>query len=270
MRKLFLIPALLVFFALPTLITPHVVATSSQAYQDYLYQFDLYRQTYADFHVAKNEYAKFKSLSAQTDALTKTKLMLTQRGVLLRSYLSLLKEKLNEDQGLSISAKQSYQTLIKNEETFLETQSTAIPSAQSLDDVTHISQGLESHYLVLQTSVRQILLGLSLGQLSILATQYDNTLLDAQTIISSYGNTFAPAKQATISQWILQIKNKRTSYQQTYDAIAEGSAQLKAGDTQELTQKYTALTKTVSEARQYLREGASFFTELTNALKYSD
>jgi hypothetical protein len=270
MRKLFLIPALLVLFALPILSTQRVVASSSQAYQDYLSQFDQYRQSYSDFQVAKNEYAKFKSLSAQTDALTKTKLMLTKRNALLLSYLSLLNEKLNEDQGLSVSDKQSYQTLIKNEETFLETQSATVPSAQSLDDVTHISQALESHYIVLQTSIRQILLGLSLGQLSILAAQYDKTLLGAQAIITSYGNTFTPSKLETINQWMRQIKDKRTNFQQKYDSASEGNAQLKAVDVQELDQKYTDLTKNMTDARQYLQEGASFFIELTNALKYSD
>jgi hypothetical protein len=270
MRKLFLIPALLCIIALPMVIASHVFAASQQAYQDYLFQFDQYRQTYTNFQVAKNEYEKFKSLSAQTDALAKTKLMLTNRDQLLRSYLLLLNEKLNEDQGLSGTTKQLYQTLIKNEVSFLETHSSKVPSAGSLEDLTQVSKELESHYSVLQISVRQILTGLSLGQLAILGTQYDKTLLDAQKIISSYGNTFSPGKQETINRWILQIKDKRTYFQQKYDAIMQGSAQMKAADAQELDQKYTALTKNVSEARQYLLEGASFFTELTNALKYSD
>src|SRR3989344_5828917 len=78
-----------------------VFATSQQAYQDYLYQFDLYRQRETDFRVAKTEYEKFRSLTSETTALEKTKLLLAQRDQLLRAYLLVLNEKLNEDKGLT-------------------------------------------------------------------------------------------------------------------------------------------------------------------------
>jgi hypothetical protein len=264
MRKLLIFSAFLLFFTFP------VHASSTQAHQDYLYQFDLYRQTNTNFQVAKNEYVKFKSLSAQADALTKTKVMLIQRDKLLRSYLSLLNEKLNEDQGLTVSTKQLYQTLIKNEITFLDAHVGKIPSAGSLSDATLVSGELESHYKILQIFIRQILAGLTLGQLSILASSYDKTLIDVQKIITTYGNTFPSMKQETINRWILQIKNKRTYYQQKYDTITQQSAQLTADDMRDLDQKYTLITKNIAEARQYLLEGSSFFIELINTLKYTD
>src|SRR3972149_4862635 len=82
------------------LLVPHVFASSQQAYQDYLFQFDIYRQKYSEFTVSKNEYLKSKTLTSQTTALEKTIAMLSFRDLLLRAYLLLLNEKLNEDRGL--------------------------------------------------------------------------------------------------------------------------------------------------------------------------
>jgi hypothetical protein len=268
MRKLCIITALLVMFLYSVFHVPTVFASSLQAHQDYLFQYDTYRTAFTNFQVAKNEYIKFKSLTAQTDALDKTKLMLVQRDKLLRSYLSLLNEKLNEDQGLSGSTKQLYQTLIKNEITFLDGHANKLPSVGSLSDAITVSGELDSHYKILQISIRQILIGLSLGQLSILANSYDKTLLDIQKIISTYGNTFPASKQETINRWVLQIKSKRSLYQQKYDALTQGNSQLTANDMQDLDQKYALLTKQAGEARQYLAEGSSFFIELTNTLKF--
>lgn len=268
MRKLLGFIILLVIVIL-VCATP-AFATSQQAYSDYLYQYDVYRSVYTNFQVAKNEYQKFQSLSAQADALAKTKIMLTQRDTLLRSYLQLLNEKLNEDQGLPASTKQLYQTLIANEISFLAGHEQLIPSAGSIDDITEASSQLSSHYTVLQVSIRQILIGLSLGQLSILSHYYDQALTEAQTMISTYQGAFTPQKQETINRWVLQIANKRTFFQQKYDSLLQANAQLKVYDISDLDTKYRTMTMGINEARQYLAEGASFLIELKNSLKYAN
>ena len=247
-----------------------VNASSQQAHQDYLYQFDVYRQTYTDFQVAKNEYAKFNTLTSQTTALAKTKAMLSQRDQLLRAYLLLLNEKLNEDTGLNPSTKQLYRSLISNEVTFLENHAKLVPSIGSIGDAVRIGEQLESHYGVLQVSIRQILIGLSLGQLTILSDLYDKTMLDAQAQVQNNSTAFTPQKQETINRWLLQIANKKNLYQQKFDSISSANAQLRFSDLQNLERQYNALTKDIGEARQYLREGASFMTELVTAIKYVD
>ena len=245
-----------------------VFATSAQARQDYLFQFDVYRQKYTDFQVAKNEYEKFKTLTSQTTALEKTKSMLGQRDQLLHGYLLLLLEKLNEESGLNPSTKQLYRSLIASELTFLEGHAQLIPSIGSLEDSVRVSQELESHYRVLQTSIRQILIGLSMGQLAILGQMYDAATRDAQNLIVSSAGYFTPAKQEVVNRWVLQITNKRSLYQQKYDAISSANALLQSNDIDDLDRQYAEITKTIAEARQYLLEGASFLTELKNALKF--
>lgn len=264
------LPVIAIIIFLLFALSPIVFATSQQAYQDYLFQFDLYRQKNTDFLVAKNEYAKFGTLTSQTTALEKTKAMLTQRDQLLHSYLTLLGEKLNEDKGLNTTSKDLYVKLIQNELAFLETHAQLIPSTGSLSDATQISEELESHYRVLQVSIRQILVGLGLGQLSILGNIYDSVVRDAQTIVTTNAGQFSPQKQETVNRWLLQITNKRSLYQQKIDAITSANALMQTTNEGELERQYNAITRSIAEARQYLLEGASFLQELKNALKYVD
>lgn len=247
-----------------------VLASSQQAYQDYLYQFDVYRQNYSTFTVAKNEYEKFKSLSAQTTALNATKTMLAQRDQLLRSYLLLLNEKLVEDQGLPPSTKQTYQTLLQNEAAFLTTHSQLINAVASIDDATQVSGQLESHYTVLQVTIRQIITGLALGQLSILSHYYDNNVKSAQALISANAGSISSQKLETLNRWILQIQDKRDLFQQKYDDVTQTNAQLTATDLMELDQQFSLMSQGLAQARQYLLEGAQYMIELKDELKYKD
>lgn len=267
MKQVFIIALLVVSF----LFTPSVHADYNQAHQNYLIQFDLYRQKYTEFQVAKNEYKKFKTLTSQTTALDKTKELLRQRDELLRSYLVILYEKINDpDAGLQSNLKQQYQQLVTNEIIFLENQITKIPSVGSLDDADDLSRELESHYMVLQTSIRQILIGLSLGQLAIAAKHYDELLTQVNAIVLQHQSVLVPAEQETIKRWLLQIDTKRNFYQQKYDSLVLANAIMDPRDSNDLDSQYNKLVRGVAEARQYLIEGVSFVSEVRDTLKYDN
>jgi len=256
-----------IFVILVVFVSP-IRASSEKAYQDYLYQFDLYRQKYSDFTIAKNEYEKFGSLTSQTTALAKTSAMLSQRDQLLRAYLLLLNEKLNEDRGLPDTQKATYWALTGNEISFLDSHSTLVGSIGSLDDATEVSKELESHYTILGASMRQVITGVSLGQLALLARQYDTALADAKALLTANRGAFSPQKQATVDRWILQITNTRSLYQQKIDSINTKNAQLKGSSTETLDDLFGELKRDLGQAKQYLMEGNRFIGELIETLRY--
>lgn len=270
MKRLFILLLLPVLLILPVLPVPFIYASSQRAYQDYLYQFDLYRQKYSDFTIAKNEYEKFGSLSSQTTALAKTSAMLSQRDQLLRAYLLLLNEKLNEDRGLGETQKATYRTLINNEIVFLDQHSSLVGSIGSLEDATSVSRELESHYAILQGSIRQTIVGVSLGQLTILARQFDQELADAKAILVGARGTFTPQKQATIDRWLLQITNVRSLYQQKIDSMTAKNAHLKDNSIDVLDDLFAEIKRELGQAKQYLIEGNGFMGELIEALRYQE
>ncbi len=262
-----LLPFLVLAFL--TLFAPHIKASSKQAYQDYLYQYDVYRQTYADFDVAKTEYQKFKSLGSQTDALAKTKAMLIQRDSLLRAYLLVLVEKLNEDRGLSPTERNDYQTILTNEVRFLDKHARLVPEINSLGDADTISRQLGDRYNILATTLRRTIIAISLGQLTFLSGEYDATVLKAKTAVSENRSIWDAGKRSTLDRWLLQISNKRILTQQKIDAIRKVNASL-SGDLSELDRSFTELTLDISEAKQYLFEGTGFLKELLRNLVFPD
>jgi len=268
--RLVLLAISAVFISVLISFPERVRADSARAYQDYLYQFDVYRQRYADFQVAKNEYLKFKTLTSENDALEKTRVLLTQRAQLLRAYLLLLNEKLNESEHMTATDKQVYQTLINNEVSFLDNHSLLIPSVGTIADAEEVSERLEDHYTILQTSIRQTIGGLSLAELSGLAKDYDAALLAAKNLINGAAGGFTLEKQAVIDRWVLQITNKRTLYQQKFTQLSTLNTSYKGKSEDELNEKFSDIQRMVAEARQELMEGSSFMGELVTALRYRD
>ncbi|OHD25944.1 MAG: hypothetical protein A2Y38_05705 [Spirochaetes bacterium GWB1_59_5] len=256
--------------ALPALLALPVKASSQQAYQDYLYQLDVYRQTHTDFQVAKNEYEKFQSLTSESTALAKTITMLGARDMLLKSYLFLLNEKLNEDRGLSQTEKQLYQTVIGSEVKFLAEHAGRIPSIGSLEDATVVSRELESHYIVLHASLRRTIAGLVLGNLAIQSRQFDSIVASAKALVGANRGAFALDKQAIMDRWMLQIDNKRSLYQQKINAITSANTKLTGNSLDDIDRNFTKILKDAGEAKQYLIEGTSYMGELITALKYQD
>lgn len=248
-----------------------VIASSDQAYKDYIFQFDTYRTKNAEFLVAKNEYEKFKSLASETSALDKTKLMLAQRDQLLRAYLLLLSERLNETKGMNATDRNLYQTLITNEVTFLQKHATLVTSIGSLRDASNVSTELESHYNVLQGSMRQTIIGISVGVLLELKSQFDSTLGNTRTLINNNRGIFLPQKQATIDRWLLQIDNKNTLFQQKIDAILGASAKFRSTSSiSDMDRTFQEQKIQILEAKQYLVEAQSYVKEVMTTLKYQN
>lgn len=254
------------------LLTPITLisATSQKAYQDYLFQYDQYRLKLNNFKVARTEYLKFQTLLAETTALDTVKAMMIQRNSLLRSYLLLLTEKLNENQGITGTDKQLYQTLIQNENTFLVNHTQLVSSIGSISDATDVSKQLESHYLVLYAGIRQTLTSLSLGELMKINSEYKKNFDALQKLVEINKSSVTPEKQSTIDRWLLQINNKQNLYQQKVEQIMTGNSQLTGTTQQEIDELFATTQKNLGEAKQYLSEGTAFMQELVTLIRYKD
>lgn len=263
-----LVVVTLVFFSV--IPKTQIYASSDTAYKDYLFQFDQYRAKANSFKIARTEYLKYKTLLSETTALDTVKTMLSQRNQLLRSYLLLLNEKLNENTGLSTTDKQLYQTQIQNEVQFLENHALLVSSIGSLSDATTVSKQLESHYLVLEVSMRQTIIALGLGDLLKLNKQYTSSLSLLKDLAKTNAATVTPQKQGTIDRWLLQINNKQQLFQQKTEQISVANEQIKGTSQQELDQLFITVQKNLGEAKQYLVEGSSFMKELLNLLRYQN
>jgi len=266
--KILIVGVISVFIFL--LHTNSVSASSEKVYKDYLYQYDVYRQKYSEFKIAKNEYDKFKSLTSETVLLDKTKLLLTSRNFLLKTYLLVLKNKLIENRGMIESEKGLYQTLIDNEVKFLDENSLLIPSIVTLQDASRVADLLTSHYQVLNSSMYQTVIVLSLGNLEILSRAYDD-IYDKFNIFIDANRQYYPASKKSISgTWMNSIKSKRTLNKEKVNLIKDMNDKLRNIGLTEMQRSANNIIKNLNEAKLYLQEGASYMEELKSALKNND
>jgi uncharacterized protein (DUF885 family) len=269
--KRFVLAGLLSFFLLFSLTPRRVFAiTSDRAYQDYLYQFDVYRQKYNEFIIARNEYLKFKTLTSQSAAITKSREMMSQRAQLLRAYLLMLEAKIPETPELTKKEQELFRAHIFDEVSFLENHSQFVKSIQSIQDALKASNDLESHYVIMQQAMRQMTLGISLAKLRGLGEQYSNQLTIAKSLIDEAKPTMSLDQQAVIDRWFLQISNKRTLFLQKIDSLTNAIGVLKQEKIDELDIATQQIQKELTEGQKELVEGESFMTELMRVLSYKE
>lgn len=246
-----------------------VNAASPQAYQDYLFQFDIYRQVFGDYRVALGEFKKYNSLASEQDALNKAKLLIAQRNQVARAYFLFLNEKLTESPSMPPAELNLYQKIITNEIAFLDQETTLAPSLSSLADVNKVSEEFIKHYPLMQSAFRQAIIATQLGYLRYFSKQFDIVAAKAQALVNANRSTMTDTKRATLDRWILALSNKRSLHQQKVDGIRTAAFKL-TGDVADQDRKFTVILRDLKDAQQYLLEAASFFTEVENALKYDD
>jgi len=67
---------------------------------DYLFQYDKYREVYDEFTVSRDKFLKYKILSVREQAIEAVKKLLLQRNQTLRTYFLVLKYKLRNTPGV--------------------------------------------------------------------------------------------------------------------------------------------------------------------------
>lgn len=250
--------------------TTYLFAASQEVYQNYTQQFDQYRNKYNDFLVARNEYLKFQSLNSETTALQKTKDMMSQRALLLKTYFLLLSEKIAESPNITSQERDFYTSSIKNGNDFLDTHIEFIHSVQSIKDAIQASERLESQHIVLQTVMRQAVLTLNIARLRQSVNTYNDRMAEAKILIEQAKQELPIEQHLILDRWFAQIGNKRTLYQQKESLIIQNITDMKGKNIDNLNDLYAQTLTAISEAQQELKEGTSFMNELANTMKYKD
>lgn len=264
MKQLVIILLLFSLFSYPV---SFVQASSQQAYQDYQYQFSVYRTRLSDFQIANNQYLQFKSLAAQQDVLEKVKLYIAQRDNVAKTYYLFLNEKISENPGLIDAEKHVYRAILTNQIAFLDQNVVLAPSIASLDDAKSVSEKFVTNYDTMQSGYRQIIGAIELGYLMYFSKKFDDAALHAQALITASRPDSSAQKQAILDRWLLALSNKHTLFQQKANTIRSTIPKI-TGDVQQQDRIFLQLQNNINAAKQDLVEAASYLKELETALKY--
>lgn len=244
-----------------------VFASSEQAYRDYQFQYDVYRQRSSDYHIAYTQYQQFKSLASQQEALEKAKLFLAQRDNVAKTYYLFLSERITENPGMLPSEVSLYRSIITNQIGYLDQNVVLAPSIASFEDAKRVSEDFLKNYETLQAGYRQSIAAIELGYLQYFAKRFDETAKRAQALIIESKSQSTPQKQAVLDRWLLSLSNKYTLFQQKATDIRASIPKI-TGDVQQQDRLFLALQIKIGAARQDLVEAASYLKEVETALKY--
>jgi hypothetical protein len=235
-----------------------------RAYQDYLYNYNLYRSAYQDYLVAQNEYQKYKTLSSQTKFLETAKTMLLTRADTVKTYLTALRMKLRETTGIINYQQNLYYVKLDDEVAWVDSYKQSLPSAGSLDDLGQLSSQMEGksnlyHYLAYKT-------------IGVVVCARESALKEhVQDVISRLENQINQIRNEgrntdVLERWLIEAKQKFaraeekfTQAQNIYGSITENPSSQTNG--------YNSAGVALEQSNQYLKETITSLKEIIREIK---
>lgn len=239
-----------------------------RAYQDYTFNYGVYRRAHNDYILAKGQYLSYKTLKAKTNAYEKTLDMLQARDEVIKTYLTALRLKLVETEGVPPLERDALFGRIDTEVAWYDEHRTRLASAGSLEDLVINSGEVEKKYASTEILYYQTLI-------SILAGKENDFRERLMAIISDIKDKVAEIRQnqdkntRKIERWILEAELRLTrSQEKTFEAQSVIS-ELKERD-RDKYKDYNESQELITESHQYLKEASSFLKEIMDEAKTSD
>jgi len=270
----YLLPAV-AFFILTLLASPvySQTPTSSdfnfdKAYQDYLYNSDQYRKTNLDYELYRSQYLKFKTLKSQENAYNATLAMLKARDDTIKTYLTALRLKLNETEGVDGAQKEVLFTKIDQEVPWFITHRDSLPSAGTLEDLVGDSDEAKVRFNADTPLFYGSLLSVSGGKVRFVREKEEEILTSLKAKIAEIRQNGDKNTQI-LERWILDTEDKitRSKEKETEAYKVMNKSNL---TTKEASGAYDQALFRLKEAYQYLKEANSYLSEIVGEMKYAD
>lgn len=244
-----------------------VQAGSAQAYRDYQFQYEVYRQRSSDFRIAFTQYQQFKSLASQQEALEKAKLFLAQRDTAAKTYFLFLAEKISENPGMFSSEASQYNAIITNQISYLDQNALLVSAVASFEDAKRVSEAFQKNYETMQAGYRQSIAALELGYLRYFAKRFNDAARRAQALIAENNAGMSAQKRAVLDRWLLSLSNKYALFEQKATDIRTSIPTI-TGDIPQQDRVALELQAKIGAAKQDLVEAVSYLKEIETALVY--
>jgi len=236
---------------------------------DYLFQYEKYRDIYEEFTLARDKYLKYQALSVKDEAVKALKKLLLQRNQVLRTHFLALEYKLRNTAG--VIENQSGNGLISQLDKkviWLEEQSEEIENLEtsSLEDLFILSDRIEDKEAELKNLAYQSLGEILLGRIRALqAESVSITTLLKEEISQQQSATQA----AQLNLWLREVGVKNYLSQQEIEAAEINLWKLREERRiKGMVQHFSNLQIDVDDARLYLKQAVSFQQEIYGELNY--
>jgi len=232
---------------------------SEKAYQDYVYNLGIYRDTYSDYEKAKEFYLKNKTLTLKEEARKKTLAMLASRDELERVYLSAIRMRLLE-------TKVPAPDKLDSEIEWYKTHRQSYKDSDPLEDLFGKSKESEARYKT-DTSVviYNSLFGITLGEVGNLRVEQENI---HKSIREKLDKNIAEGKLKIdpFNRWLTDIDLVIQNLKDNDEKAKKGIAKLYEGSYISPLSVYNSAVKPFVSSTTLLTELNSFLTEFLTSL----
>src|SRR3972149_754868 len=237
--------------------------TFERAYQDYTYNYDIYRRANSEYESFRLQYIQYKTLTAQENAREATVRMLQARDEVVKTYLTALRTRLSETGGILDDKRSSLNSGVDASVLWFADHKDKIPSAGSLDDLVKDSDEGSKYYKEKEFMLYDTLVSISIGKIAFIREKQDTTLGEIKAKVSEI-RANGDKDTAVLERWILDTENRLTrSREKEIDAL-ELMPKLKGNQNKINLGIYEDILFKLSESHQYLKDANSYMKEIIN------
>ncbi len=236
----------------------------ARAYQDYVFTVDVYNSAHSEYLLAKAQYAQAGTLVSQTQAREATVKMLSSRDDVVTTYLTAVRMKMVEAEGVSSLTKNGLFTRLDAEIAWFRDHKDRLDSAGTLADLEADSKEASDRFVTSERIAYETLATIPFGKLSLMRTQANSILSrinDKVFQIRSNGDK----DTAIVERWALEIEQKIT---RSLDKEIEAQALIpifvpsRQNRSLDVRKNYTDIIFKLDESRQFLRDATEYMDEI--------
>jgi len=264
-----LLLAIFLFFVSFVLVPENVHAQEEapfdylRAYQDYVFTVDVYNGAHSEYLLAKAQYEQAGTLVAQTRAREATVKMLVARDDVVITYMTAVRMKVIEAQGVSDITKNGLYSRIDAETNWFKDHKGRISSAGSLADLEEDSTEAADRFMLTEQVAYEALASVPIGTLSTLRAETNSILSAIRAKITQVG---AEGKNMAVAErWAFEVENKITRSLDK-EIEAQGKVPELSGERRnsgaDRRQIFDGIIFKLEESRQFLRDALGFMKEI--------
>ncbi len=243
----------------------------NRAYADYVYNTDLYNKAYSDYQVARSAYFAAKTLAAQTNAQTATLNMLASRDEMVKTYLTALRMRIKETQGMADNDKNVAFSQIDTDFAWWTAHKTKLTSAATLDDLVADSNDAYDHY-------PSTLIIIYNGLFDIFAGRIDDDRSNLQRIVESIKIEVAQIKAngdkntSQIERTLIDVDNdvQRSSTKESEAKNIITGMTLEQNQSESNNQRFEDGKTLLKESLAYLNDAEKLIIQIMTQIKTKD
>lgn len=233
----------------------------NKAYQDYQYNLTQYNQAFSNFQYSKGSYLANPTLSLKEQLRQSVLNLLTARSQLITVYLTMLRMKVVENQGLTNDDKNAIFSNIDQEIQWYNTDKDTYLSSDSLETLFKKNENSKDRFTNNTPDViNKTLNYISLGQESELRVKHEQVFSDIRSLIDT-GIAQGKLSMAPFDHWLSDITATDQTLKQSEGMLREGIAKPSTKSTCDDCESILySCTTSLSQFNGYL-------TEIVNYLK---